>query len=493
MTKALALELPVQRLFTMKAPALILSSLVACVAALCGCSDEPSQTKEIVAFSFHARNSAQLTSDVVATIAGSSISATVPFGTDVTGLIATFETTGAAVAVAGAAQASDVTRNNFSGAVTYRVSAEDATTRDYVVRVTIASRTEKEITTYRLLKGKNPGLGADVTATINGTAIAATVPFGTAVTTLIATFSSTGTAVTVEGTAQVSDTTVNNFISPMIYRVTAGDGSTKDHTVTVTVAPPSAKEITSYKFLSVNNPALEADVDATITDLAIAANVPFGTDVTALVAAFEKTGANVTVAGIGQLSRTTPNDFTSPVAYTAIAANGDTDVYTVTVTVDRSSEEEITDHEIGEQPQGIAATGSWRTFPETCIASRCANHGNLIRLWQSVLWADGRFTDKTEIDGDFGPATEGFTKSWQRSFLPSDGETGEVGPNTWGAAELQRLKLDVNGDICQNGSFRYIYRGSAGRTFRVTRSCITDVWRFVNPRTGLLTDTSFDF
>ena len=61
--------------------------------------------------------------------------------------------------------------------------------------------------------------------------------------------------------------------------------------------------------------------------------MPFGTDVTALVATFSSTGASVKVGTTVQASGTTANDFTSPVAYTVTAADGSTATYTVTVTV----------------------------------------------------------------------------------------------------------------------------------------------------------------
>lgn len=103
------------------------------------------------------------------------------------------------------------------------------------------------------------------TGTINESAktIALSVPAGTTVTSLVATFTTTGTKVSVltlspasnasvssravkvevtQGTYvdQVSGTTANDFKSPVTYRVTAEDGSTSDYTVTVTVqsVPP---------------------------------------------------------------------------------------------------------------------------------------------------------------------------------------------------------------------------------------------------------------
>ena|GEM_PF-3662593 len=68
--------------------------------------------------------------------------------------------------------------------------------------------------------------------------IAVTLPDGTTdVTALVATFTtSPGASVDVNGTEQVSGTTENDFTSPVVYTVTAADGSKQDYTVTVTVA-----------------------------------------------------------------------------------------------------------------------------------------------------------------------------------------------------------------------------------------------------------------
>jgi len=64
------------------------------------------------------------------------------------------------------------------------------------------------------------------------------VVFGTDVTTLVATFTISTDArhAKVGGVAQVSETTSNDFTSAVTYQVTAENGTTKDWTVTVTVA-----------------------------------------------------------------------------------------------------------------------------------------------------------------------------------------------------------------------------------------------------------------
>lgn len=90
----------------------------------------------------------------------------------------------------------------------------------------------KAITTYSFVEfPASPG-------TINETAktIAVNVPNGTNVATLVANFTTTGSDVKIGATIQVSGTTSNNFTNPVVYTVTAADGTAATYTATVTVA-----------------------------------------------------------------------------------------------------------------------------------------------------------------------------------------------------------------------------------------------------------------
>lgn len=169
---------------------------------------------------------------------------------------------------------------------------------------------------------------ANVTGTVNeaNKSIAVTVPYGTNITALVATFTATGVSVTVGGTIQVSGINANDFSAPVIYTVTGTDGTTANYTVTVTVAPSSAKAITAYSL-----GGYPGSIDE--VNKAIMVGMPSGTGVTALVATFTTTGASVSVGGTVQTSGVTQNDFTNPVVYTVMAANGSTVNYTVTVTL----------------------------------------------------------------------------------------------------------------------------------------------------------------
>ncbi|MBN1472556.1 MAG: hypothetical protein JW925_12305 [Syntrophaceae bacterium] len=85
---------------------------------------------------------------------------------------------------------------------------------------------EKNITAFSIL---------GISGTIGENTITLTVPNGTVLNSLVATFATTGQSVTVGGVVQVSGTTQNNFSTTVTYTVTAEDSSTKTYTVNVTV------------------------------------------------------------------------------------------------------------------------------------------------------------------------------------------------------------------------------------------------------------------
>jgi len=319
------------------------------VALMAGCgggggSSTLSSTKSITAYSL-----AGVTGTINET--AKTITVTMPHGTSVTALVATFTTTGSGVKVGTTAQTSATTPNNFTNPLAYTVTAADATTVTYTVTVTVASATAKAITAYSL---------AGATGTINESAktITVTMPHGTSVTALVATFTTTGTGVKVGTTAQTSATTANNFTSPVAYTVTAADATTVTYTVTVTVATATAKAITAYSFAGI--PGTTGTISGTASPFAIAVTVPNGTSVTALVANFTTTGNSVTVGAVTQTNGTTANDFTNPVAYTVTAADSSTAIYNVTVTVSSAA---------GPAPVNLGTAGNFVILAKTAVST----------------------------------------------------------------------------------------------------------------------------
>ncbi len=202
-------------------------------------SDATSDSNEITGFSFTAAANSELSADVSGTIdeANLTIAVSVPSDTAVTALVATFTTTGDSVSVNDTVQISGSTANDFLTPVTYAVLAEDGSTQDYVVTVTIIKKNSKEITGFSFTAAANSELSADVSGTIDeaNLTIAVSVPSGTVVTALVATFTTTGNSVSVDDTVQTSGSTANSFLTPATYAVSAEDGSTQDYVVTVTI------------------------------------------------------------------------------------------------------------------------------------------------------------------------------------------------------------------------------------------------------------------
>ena len=171
------------------------------------------------------------------------VTATVPFATDLTNLIATFTMSeGASAMVGTTSQVSGTTPNNFTSAVTYTLTAQDGTTtQDWVVNVAKGpAATSKDIISFRF-----ESLTPAVNGVINNAEhkVALEVPNATDITALVPTItvSQFATIAPLSGVAQ-------NFTNPVTYTVTAQDGSTQTWEVTVTKAAAGRTTLFSEDF-----------------------------------------------------------------------------------------------------------------------------------------------------------------------------------------------------------------------------------------------------
>ena len=111
------------------------------VAALVGCGGgnnaaaPASSSKLITNYAFNGYSGAPVIIDQAPTV--KTVALTLPFGTNVTALVATYTTTGASVKVGAVVQANGTTANSFAAPVTYTITAADGTTASYVVTVTV--------------------------------------------------------------------------------------------------------------------------------------------------------------------------------------------------------------------------------------------------------------------------------------------------------------------------------------------------------------------
>lgn len=255
------------------------------------------------------------------------IDATVPFGTDLTNLVASYTTDASvsSVTVNSVSQTSGVTPNNFSSKVTYTFTATDNTTQHWDVTVHVAPNDKADILSFSL----NGQTGSSVDNVTHSVTV--NVPYATNLTNLIATFSiSPNATIRVGATPQVSGFTPNDFSDNVTYVVTSENTLvTQPWTVSVITNPPStAADFLTYSLAGQTGSSVD-NVANTVT-----VNVPYATDLTNLVATFTTSPhtTSIYVGATPQVSGATSNNFSSPLVYRITAEN--TSVYkdwTVTV------------------------------------------------------------------------------------------------------------------------------------------------------------------
>jgi len=135
-------------------------------------------------------------------------------------------------------------------------------------------------------------------------------------------------------------------------------------------AASSSKAMTAFSIMS---PAATGVIDENAKSIAV--TVPYGTEVTSLVATYVTTGASVKVGSTTQISGTTTNDFTDPVTYIVSAADGSSASYTATISI---APNVITGLSVVPHNPSMAA-------------------GTLKQVRAKLSWTDGSVTDVTDL------------------------------------------------------------------------------------------------
>jgi hypothetical protein len=310
-----------------------------------------SSANSLLTFGFEADDNTGtgITVDVAGTITGGLVNVIVPWNTDLYALTAYFTASNfSSVFIAESngtytPQCTEVTVNDFSNSLTYVVRAQNGEEERWDVSVTKAAvLTDKEMIGFKLMDLDacvGPYLSAN--GVYDGMNVTVTVKNGTSVKSLPYSFTvSTG------ATADKALTGTADFTTPMVVNVTAQNGSVATYTITVVVRNDSkvnsVAKINKYWFAG-NKNGFGSDVMGTINETAktIHAWVPWGTDITKLVASFELENPTYTrmtrsedlicCPEIMQYSGVSSNDYTTPIAYTVYAENCTTVEYFVTV------------------------------------------------------------------------------------------------------------------------------------------------------------------
>ncbi len=221
----------------------------------------------------------------------------------------------------------------------------------YLRNILFPSLSSKDFTAFIFSSTSSSGVIIPADGKDGGGIVNVNVPYNTDVTSLTAAFTHTGRTVSIGNQNQNSGSTVNDFTKQTDYFIAAQDLSVKKYTVSVNIGTSSSNEITDFRLRTPSVQGLIAGTNITVY-------VPFGTSVSSLIPVFSHTGASVTVNGITQISETSANDFTNPVVYSVLAADGTKKNYTVTVNISEKTANDVTSFSIASPAVSAAVTGS---------------------------------------------------------------------------------------------------------------------------------------
>jgi hypothetical protein len=305
-----------------------------------------SNDNTLVHYQFPAALNPGLSGDALGHFSGDTIRVSVPHNAPVTALVAEFVSNSARVEVNGAVQQSGMSANNFTTPVTYVVTADNGDVRSYQVTVEKALNNEKRLISFSL-NGAAAMIDEDL-----GTVNVNLAP-RTSIDSLIASFETTGSSVTVDGAVQHSGITANRFTDPVTYIVIAEDGTRKEYLVSARVQTAPWNDIVSFAFYQALNPSLTGDARGIVGASSIEVELPHGSPLAGLVASFETTGDSVRIGGVYQEAGVTVNDFGAMLTYIVTAEDRSVKTYDVRVTVARSDARSITSFSLAGESAGI--------------------------------------------------------------------------------------------------------------------------------------------
>jgi len=195
---------------------------------------------------------------------------------------------------------------------------------------------ESRITQFRFKADHNDLLNTDATGEIEegSKSITVTMPPMTDVTGLVADFTISGKATAkIQETIQLSGLTANDFSAPVVYTITAQDGTQSHYTVTVVVPLSQEAFIKRFTLLQAENPGIQRDLKGYITknDTGIHFRNPYE-QLTVFIPSLEVSpGATVLVDG-DTLGSGQAVDFSVPQRFRVQAAGGNANEYIVSMT-----------------------------------------------------------------------------------------------------------------------------------------------------------------
>lgn len=118
-----------------------------------------------------------------------------------------------------------------------------------------------KLVSYTLKKENNPTvLSSDIIAEIKGNDILVTLPEGMNLSKMVASFSYEGTSITINGVAQKTDFTSNNFANVILYEIAGEDGAAVKYTLKINAITDDELVFESFILEKAKNSDLQQDV-----------------------------------------------------------------------------------------------------------------------------------------------------------------------------------------------------------------------------------------
>ncbi len=311
-------------------------------------------------------------------------------GIDVTHLIANFTLSDSATAIISSTkQVSGISVNNFSSPVIYAINAEDGIAKqNWTVTVNLVKKdSSADIISYSL-PGQSYSSISNATHSIN-----VVFPIGSKISNMAAAFSLSPYATAdINGIKQISSSTINDFSKPVKYKITSEDSaSTINWTINISIIN-AATAITSFQIPG----QLSSSIDS--VNRIIRVSVPYGFDASNLASTFTiSDGATAYIGNVQQVSGTTKNNFSAPVNYSVVAADGvTTNNWTVIVVAGKSNEASIIAYAISGQ---VSSDINTTNHTITVTMPGGSNIANLIAIYNLSTGAYVSIGSNPQISG----------------------------------------------------------------------------------------------
>ncbi len=191
-----------------------------------------------------------------------------------------------------------------------------------------------------------------------------------------------------------------------LFLLTVFSSCKKDDEADDPYVKPEILSLSNFAFLQTDNPDMPGSLYLDIDEEKISGRLPYQADINNLTANFDFDGSEVRIGNIVQKSGFTVNDFTEPLTYTVVGANGNTKDYIVSVQYFTSlpvifiyteNSEDIASKE--EYIQGTMSVNGIGLFEDVSGDMKIRGRGHSTWFLHPKKPYQLKFDDKTEVLG----------------------------------------------------------------------------------------------